>query len=202
MLSTTLTTTVPAVLRAQLSSPAVYPAMGYMCRDYARRFSTALSTKGINSNPSTTQSPVASFFHDMDDFFQKPFFSPSPNLMPMLKEMSWIDDTRKKNYLTTKFDVESDDKHHIISLDLPGVGMDDVKVEVKDDKLLHIFGGRKMERDGATSELKFDRKWMLDETIDTKNILANMKDGVLRVTLPKIPEAELPAENIRQIKIE
>ena len=68
----------------------------------------------------------------------------------------------------------------------PQVHLNSIKVEVKDDKLLHIFGGRKMEKDGATSELKFDRKWTLDETVDTKNILANMKDGGTEIPFAKL----------------
>lgn len=126
---------------------------------------------------------------------------PHPSIMPFLKQLDWIDDMRRKNYFP-EYHVKTEEDKHILSLDLPGVKLDDLKVQVKDDNLLHISGGRKTEsEDGSQSEMKFDKQFKFGETIDTKNIIANLKDGVLRVTLPKIPKSELPADNIREILV-
>jgi HSP20 family molecular chaperone IbpA len=68
--------------------------------------------------------------------------------------------------------------------------------------ILHIFGRSKTEgEDGFLSEMKFDKKFSFGDAVDTKNIIANMKDGVLRLTLPKLPKADSQTENIYQIKI-
>jgi HSP20 family protein len=209
MLSTKITNILPTAVKAHLQSPAIYPAMGYMVRDYSRRFSTALSrktaanvqqTSSDNKAGDTTLTPISSFFHDLDDFFQRPLMS-HPSIMPFLKQLDWIDDMRRKSYFP-EYRVKTEEDKHILSLDLPGVKLDDLKVQVKDDNLLHISGGRKTEsEDGAHSEMKFDKQFKFGDTIDTKNIIANLKDGVLRVTLPKIPKSELPADNIREILV-
>jgi Molecular chaperone (small heat shock protein) len=208
MLSTKITHVLPTVVRTHLQSPAIYPAMGYMVRDYSRRFSSALSRKAATNvqhgssdkTRDTSLTPISSFFHDLDDFFQRPLMS-HPSIMPFLKQLDWIDDMRRKNYFP-EYHVKAEEDKHILSLDLPGVKLDDLKVQVKDDNLLHISGGRKSEsEDGSQSEMKFDKQFKFGETIDTKNIIANLKDGVLRVTLPKIPKSELPADNIREILV-
>jgi len=208
MLSTNATKLLPVVLRAQLQSPAIYPVMGYMARDYSRRFSTAMSHKAVaahnaNASSGTTAdaavaaSPIQSFFHNIDDFFPKTFFTDTS----LLKQMSWIDDIKKENYFP-KHTFKTDEDKHTLSVDLPGVSCDEVKAEVKDDNILHIFGGRKTEgEDGSLSEMKFDKKFSFGDTVDTKNIIANMKDGVLRLTLPKLPKPYPLTENIYQIKI-
>jgi HSP20 family protein len=210
MLSTRITNILPTVVKAHLQSPAIYPAMGYMARDYSRRFSSALSRKAATNvypeasdkTGDTSLTPISSFFHDLDDFFQRPFFSRQPStIMPFLKQLDWIDDMRRKSYFP-EYHVKTEEDKHILSLDLPGVTLENLKVHVKDDNLLHISGGRKTESDDGThSELKFDKQFKFGDTIDTKNIIANLKDGVLRVTLPKIPKSELPAENIREILV-
>lgn len=211
MLSTRITNILPTVVRTHLQSPAIYPAMGYMVRDYSRRFSSALSRKtaanvqhassGDDKTGDRSLTPISSFFHDLDDFFERPFVS-HPSIMPFLKQLDWIDDMRRRSYFP-EYRVQTEEDRHILSLDLPGVKLDDLKVQVKDDNLLHISGGRKTDSDegGIHSEIKFDKQFKFGDTIDTKNIIANLKDGVLRVTLPKIPKSELPADNIREILV-
>mmetsp|Transcript_14134 Transcript_14134/g.21202 ORF Transcript_14134/g.21202 Transcript_14134/m.21202 type:complete len:221 (-) Transcript_14134:168-830(-) len=210
MLSTNVKQLLPVVLRAHLQSPAIYPVMGYMARDYTRRFSTAMSHKAVgthNANAASgtiadatvpvAASPIQSFFHNIDDFFPKPFFTDTS----LLKQMSWIDDIKKNNSFPNH-SFKTDEDKHTLSVDLPGVSCDEVKAEIKDDNILHIFGGRKTEgEDGSLTEMKFDKKFSFGDAVDTKNIIANMKDGVLRLTLPKVPKADPPTENIYQIKI-
>lgn len=42
----------------------------------------------------------------------------------------------------------------------------------------------------------FERKFTIDESIDTTNIKANYTDGVLQLSLPIIPGKETPQQNI------
>jgi HSP20 family protein len=177
-----------------------------MGRDYARRFSTAMKhNEAIAHNASsskaaadTTVNPVSSFFHDIDEFFPKPFFAG----IPLLKQMDWIDDMRKHNYFPN-YNIKTDGDNLILSVDLSGVTLDDVKVEVKDNKLLHISGGRKTEGDDdrPRCELRFDRNFEFGDAVDAKKVLAQMKDGVLRITMPKLPKPTLPHDNILQIDV-
>ncbi|KAL2524162.1 17.6 kDa class I heat shock protein 3 [Abeliophyllum distichum] len=86
---------------------------------------------------------------------------------------------------------------HIFKFDLPGVAKEDVKLQVHDDRVLHISAERK---DEIYNIEKGDYKWHCKERIDTGNfcrefklpenalvdqIKASMRDGVLVVTVPK-----------------
>lgn len=89
-------------------------------------------------------------------------------------------------------DVEEEkDKYRIIA-DLPGVKPNEIKVHV-DNNLMTIEGERKSEskkeKEGYSRIERFSgsfyRQFSLPENVDTKNIQAKTKNGVLEVTIPK-----------------
>ena len=47
------------------------------------------------------------------------------------------------------------------------------------------------------SKTSFERKFTIDETVDTENIRAEYNNGILQVILPVIPGSEKPAQEIR-----
>ena len=94
-------------------------------------------------------------------------------------------------------DVEEREKEYSVSVDIPGVDKKDVKVSVEGN-VLSIKGERKDERaedeDGTCycSERRFgtfSRSFSLSKKIDTENITAKHKNGVLTITLPMAEEA-------------
>ena len=94
-------------------------------------------------------------------------------------------------------DVEEKEHEYLVSVDIPGVDKNDVKVTVEGN-LLTIRGERKYERtedqDGTChcSERMFgtfSRSFSLSKKIDSGKITAKHKDGVLSVSLPKAEEA-------------
>ncbi len=87
------------------------------------------------------------------------------------------------------------EKDFVISIELPGVPVGDVRVEASDDKLL-ISGEKKFEsneNDGETDKLhrreratgKFERAFEFPTQVDFDKINAEFKLGVLSVTVPK-----------------
>lgn len=212
-------------ISTHLQSPAVYPVLGYLARSLARDYSHCTHTSPLPPPRTRTFSsitprvanhgtatathdyhhPMASLLHEIDDFFpatKMPFFS-SPffeksDFMPLLKQMDWVDNMRKKNYFP-HYDLQTDNDKVSLTVDLPGVKKDDVNIEVKDEKLLHISGQRKTEADdGTVTDIKFDKQFSFGDSVDTSNIIADLANGVLKVVLPKIPTAP---ENIRKIDI-
>mmetsp|Transcript_9275 Transcript_9275/g.13875 ORF Transcript_9275/g.13875 Transcript_9275/m.13875 type:complete len:234 (-) Transcript_9275:158-859(-) len=208
-------------ISTHLQSPAVYPVLGYLARSLARDYShcthtfphprtfSSITPRVANHGTATTthdyHHPMASLLHEVDDFFpatKMPFFS-SPffektHFMPLLKQMDWIDNMRKKNYFP-HYDLQTDNDKVSLTVDLPGVKKDDVNIEVKDEKVLHISGQRKTEADdGTVTDIKFDKQFSFGDSVDTSNIVADLANGVLKVVLPKIPTAP---ENIRKIDI-
>ncbi|OGP29165.1 MAG: hypothetical protein A2038_14190 [Deltaproteobacteria bacterium GWA2_57_13] len=85
----------------------------------------------------------------------------------------------------------------ILTADLPGVRGEDVKVEVEGNNLI-LQGRRALERTESDGKFfyqersfgDFARRMALPESVDKDKISAEFRDGVLRVTLPKIKGKE------------
>jgi len=101
-------------------------------------------------------------------------------------------------------DVREEDKRYLIEAELPGIGEQELKLELKNG-LLELTAEKK-EEDGEKKgrtwirrerrETSFRRSFALPEDADGENIEARIKDGVLTVELPKRAAAEP-----RQIRI-
>lgn len=82
-----------------------------------------------------------------------------------------------------------------LDVDLPGVKKEDIKVDVKEGQLI-ITGERNFKEEVKEEDYykvetrfgKFSRMFTLPDSIDVENITANCENGVLEVTLPKLPE--------------
>jgi HSP20 family protein len=93
--------------------------------------------------------------------------------------------------------VEAED-HFVLKADLPGVGEDDVSIEVQDN-VLTISGSREAEHERKEkgwyrlerSYGSFSRSLTLPEGVDADKVEANFDRGVLEVRIPK-PEERKP----------
>ena len=93
--------------------------------------------------------------------------------------------------------VEADD-HFLLKADLPGLGEDDVSIEVQDN-VLTLSGERKTEQERKERGFyrlersfgRFSRSLTLPEGIDADGIKASFDKGVLEVSIPK-PEERKP----------
>jgi HSP20 family protein len=89
-------------------------------------------------------------------------------------------------------DLVEDDEHYVLSADLPGVGQDEVKVEVQDN-VLTISGERRSEtREQQRGYYRverasgsFARSLSLPEGTDAEGIEASYENGVLELRIPK-----------------
>lgn len=86
-----------------------------------------------------------------------------------------------------------DDDHVGIEFELPGVVDQDLDITVHNG-MLFIRGERKPERGrrylyNGRSYGRFERVITLPEAVNTDEVRATMTDGVLRIDLPKSPEA-------------
>jgi len=89
-------------------------------------------------------------------------------------------------------DVRETDKEIIVHAELPGVKKEEVKLEVRDNRLI-VSGERKQERKEEGERFhriertygKFLRMLALPSGVDPSNICANFENGVLEVVVPK-----------------
>lgn len=97
-------------------------------------------------------------------------------------------------------DIFENDKEILLQADMPGVDKKDITVGVDNGKL-SIGGIRKFETTGAVQweefgSVEYHRTFSVPQSIHVEKIVAELKDGVLRLHLPK-SEAARP----RQIEI-
>lgn len=96
-----------------------------------------------------------------------------------------------------KFDVKETKDAYVFKADLPGIKEEDLDVSLHGNRL-SISGKREEEKreEGETwytyerSHGDFSRSFTLPEGVDTEHVNAELKEGVLHVTLPKVPEAK------------
>lgn len=89
-------------------------------------------------------------------------------------------------------DITETDKEYLIKAELPEVKKEDIKVTLENGTLT-ISGERRHEKEHKdANEIRvesfygtFSRSFSLPENIDDKGILAETKEGVLRVHIPK-----------------
>ena len=91
---------------------------------------------------------------------------------------------------------EKDDKF-VVKAELPGMKEDDINISVVGDTLT-IKGERKAESESKEDDYyycersygSFSRSLAVPSNVDAKKIEANYEDGVLEISLPKIPEVK------------
>lgn len=100
---------------------------------------------------------------------------------------------------------KKDDKSYKIKYDVPGLGKEDVKITVEDG-ILRIKGEHKEEQEegsddefwSSTSYGYYDNSIVLPEDAKVDEIKAEMKDGVLTLTIPR---TERPNKDVKEIQV-
>lgn len=89
-------------------------------------------------------------------------------------------------------DIREEGDAFYVDAEVPGLSSDDIKVDIEKN-VLTLTGERKIEKEETKDKYRrverqygsFTRSFSLPETVDTENIAADLKDGVLELRLPK-----------------
>ncbi|KAE8675077.1 17.9 kDa class II heat shock protein [Hibiscus syriacus] len=115
-----------------------------------------------------------------------------------------------KAMAATPADIREDPKSYVFVVDMPGLRSGDIKVQVEADNVLLISGERKREEEKEGAKYvrmerrvgKFMRKFVLPENAtNTDAISAVCQDGVLTVTVEKLPPPEPKKPKTIEVKI-
>lgn len=167
---------------------------------------TPVSVKQTPSTPRTVGSdPWQAFRTEMDRLFDR--FSGGFVGFPSMRrlfdaEPLWRDDTSAAMSLPA-VDVTEDDKSFKITAELPGMTEKNIDVTVNGD-LVVLKGEKQQEREekgknrylAERSYGSFQRSFYLPDGVARDKIVAEFKDGVLTVTLPKTAEAQAQQKKI------
>jgi HSP20 family protein len=129
------------------------------------------------------------FFGGFDEFAplrsvrNDPFF----DMMPVISNLQREADSMLV-HSSPGFEINESDNRYQIAVDIPGVKASDVKVELEGDEnqVLHISGGRKIEDKDSYREVKFDKRFTIGKNVDIDKLSANLADGVLVLSAPKV----------------
>ncbi len=145
------------------------------------------------------QDPFDSLHREMDRLFED-FFTGS-----RLPTRFGLADNGLQS-LSPQVDVVEKKSDYIISAELPGMDEDDIDVTVTDG-VLTLTGEKKTEHTEGEEDNpvriersygRFQRRFSLPPDVDVESIKADFSKGVLKLTVPKLPEAQ---EKTRKISI-
>ncbi|KAF7094756.1 hypothetical protein CFC21_097039 [Triticum aestivum] len=106
-------------------------------------------------------------------------------------------------YATAAMDWVETPTSHVLRINVPGLGKDDVKVQVEDGNVLSVRGAAKEKgKEGNEEEAvwhvaergkpEFAREVALPEHVRVEQIRASVDNGVLTVVVPKEPAPARP----------
>lgn len=97
-------------------------------------------------------------------------------------------------YLRPRYDIADQAESFLVSADLPGVGKQDLGITLHDG-LLEVIGKRSRQIPKGWKSLGEEKeafayrlRLMVGDQVEEKNISADLKNGVLSLTLPKEEE--------------
>lgn len=96
-------------------------------------------------------------------------------------------------FFTPRTDIVETAKSFDVQVSLPGLKKDEIKIDVNGD-MLTISGERKLNNENKEDKYhmvesfygKFTRSFTLPENVDKQNIQAELTDGILNLSIPKV----------------
>ncbi|OVA03103.1 Alpha crystallin/Hsp20 domain [Macleaya cordata] len=163
--------------------------------DIDRRSSDSVSRRRDSSpnlfsdvfDPFSPSRSLSQLFNMMDSFMENPFVNPSSRGMVA-------------GGLRRGWDAKEDEDALYMKIDMPGLGKEDVKVSVEQNTLI-IKGEGQKENDDEESVRRYSSRIDLPPKFyKLDQVRAEMKNGVLRVCVPKVKEEE--RKDVHQVQVE
>ena len=129
-----------------------------------------------------------------DDFFNDPF-----GMMNVSEGRSPLYGKHAKNLMKT--DIREKEDGYELAVDLPGFKKDEINVEIADGYLT-IQASKGLDKDQQDKDGKYirqeryagscSRSFYIGEDVPAEDISAKYEDGILRLSVPKADQKELP----------
>lgn len=121
--------------------------------------------------------PIWSFLNEFDEIFGLPIERRPSNGPEHF--------ARKENSFKPLMEITELKNAYVLIADLTGVEREDLKIELEGRKLT-ISGVRNPSHQFQWAYGRFSRTFVLPENVNLEKIEASLKDGILRVSMPKL----------------
>lgn len=139
-----------------------------------------------------------------DDFFGESLFDDFfDNRFPMLPAMTGHNPLYGKHARNLmKTDVREETDTYELDIDLPGFKKDEIALDLKDGYLT-VTAAKSLDKDQESQGAKYirrerysgkcSRSFYIGDTVDVKDVTAKFEDGILKISVPKHVQKEVPA---------
>ena len=137
-----------------------------------------------------------------DDFFNDDFPT-----FPVLSGRDPLYGKHAKNLMKT--DVRETENSYELDIDLPGFKKDEINVELKDG-YLSISASKGLDKEQKDNEGKYIRQerfvgscrrsFFVGENVESGDVSAKFEDGILKLSVPKPAQKELPKQTAIMIE--
>lgn len=156
-----------------------------------------MASKNLPTRSERSLSPW-SLRDEMMDFFDRFSRELSP-----FSGLGGLSELPNASYFTPKIEVKDEGKQYLVKAEVPGMSDKDINISLKDNQLI-LEGEKKQETSGEEKGVyhsefsygSFYRSIPLSDDVDTENVNATYKDGILKITVGKKPEAERKSKKI------
>src|SRR5215218_6799338 len=146
-------------------------------------------SRNVAAQRNETAHPFLALHREMNRMFDEAFRSFDTGVFGSSATMGW-----------PSVELNETDKEVKVVAELPGLDQNDVEIELSDG-VLTISGEKKSETEDKQRRFseryygRFERRIPVDD-VDQDKVAASFKDGVLTVTLPKLPTAQRKVKKI------
>lgn len=138
----------------------------------------------------------------LDEMFEDPF-----QMMSAFNARNPLYGKHAKNLMKT--DVRETENTYELDIDLPGFKKEEVQVQLEDgtltisaakglDKNEQDEKGRYIRQERYTGQCS--RSFYVGQQVEAKDLSAKFEDGILRITVPKAAQKQLPEKNLIAIE--
>lgn len=150
----------------------------------------------VKAEPSSLFSPFEEMEKRFEEFFRRPFSFFGP---------SWFPEMRfEREIISPTVDIFEDGNDIVVKAELPGIKKEEIDVNITDN-VITISGEKKKEEKVEKKNYyrmersygSFTRSFRLPAEVQTDNVKASFKDGILEIRAPKTEEAKQKEKKIQ-----